>query len=335
MDETQFTKAAGLYQAALDRCDDSNGKETLKHRIKYAKKEKEMKKQRERLLPKNKEACNDNVLTSLLTSCQAGSGVIGVSNRERSIVRESNDKLANISDKIREDTDSAYQENMQEGCKALETGDLDMAEQKLAAALKSAHVKDQHVEEAESLHKLSGVYLKRGIQSKDGGDFTKAAALCNAALTMKSIYGESTAREDIALTLLYLGISWVYLGDNKKAIDYHEQSLQMMRRINGENSAHPAIVMSLTILSQALADLADYRKAANYKEQLLQVKRSTYDNGGWGKLWCKLWEEFGQGDRLNSTLHTSGDVIQWLQTKDISYVTDTSEAILNVTDVMF
>ncbi|XP_035664949.1 uncharacterized protein LOC118408350 isoform X2 [Branchiostoma floridae] len=83
-------------------------------------------------------------------------------------------------------TDMGMAEQLQEGCRALQTGDLDTAEQRFAAALKSVHVKDsnsdQHCKEAEPLFKLGEVYLKKGMQSRDGGDFTKAAALCNAAL---------------------------------------------------------------------------------------------------------------------------------------------------------
>ncbi|XP_066288244.1 uncharacterized protein [Branchiostoma lanceolatum] len=80
------------------------------------------------------------------------------------------------------DDDNIYEEQLQHGLKALQNGDLDKAEESFAAALKSVHVKGQHKKEAEPLYKLGDVYLKRGIQSKDGGDFTKAAALCNAAL---------------------------------------------------------------------------------------------------------------------------------------------------------
>ncbi|XP_019639163.1 PREDICTED: uncharacterized protein LOC109481117 [Branchiostoma belcheri] len=77
-----------------------------------------------------------------------------------------------------------------------------MAEQHFAAALKSVHVKGEHKNEAEPLYKLSDVYLKRGIQSKDGGDFTKAAALCNAALVR-------SRRDDIERTIQDITKSFV------------------------------------------------------------------------------------------------------------------------------
>ncbi|XP_078579159.1 uncharacterized protein LOC144863661 [Branchiostoma floridae x Branchiostoma japonicum] len=83
-----------------------------------------------------------------------------------------------------------YEEHLKDGSRALQSEDLDKAEQSFAAALKSVHVQGQHKKEAEPLYKLAKVYLKRGIQSKDGGDFTKAAALCDAALVRSS-------REDI------------------------------------------------------------------------------------------------------------------------------------------
>ncbi|XP_019622402.1 PREDICTED: uncharacterized protein LOC109468570 isoform X1 [Branchiostoma belcheri] len=75
-----------------------------------------------------------------------------------------------------------YDEPLQEGCRALQTGDLDTAERNFAAALKAVHAKGECWKETEPLCKLSDVYLKRGEKSKDGGDFTKAAALSNAAL---------------------------------------------------------------------------------------------------------------------------------------------------------
>ncbi|XP_078601652.1 uncharacterized protein LOC144876343 [Branchiostoma floridae x Branchiostoma japonicum] len=60
-----------------------------------------------------------------------------------------------------------------------------MAEEHFATALKTVHMRDssavQYQKEAEPLYKLANVYLKRGQRTKDGGNFTKAAALCNAA----------------------------------------------------------------------------------------------------------------------------------------------------------
>ncbi|KAI8514864.1 hypothetical protein Bbelb_074550 [Branchiostoma belcheri] len=124
-DETAFSKSAGLYRAALDRCEDSDGRETLRHRI------------------------------------------------------------------------NTYQVKLQEGCRALQTGDLDTAERNFAAALKAVHGKGQHWKETEPLCKLSNVYLKRGEKSKDGGDFTKAAALSNAALVRSKVVNKEGIKHTI------------------------------------------------------------------------------------------------------------------------------------------
>ncbi|XP_078667353.1 uncharacterized protein LOC144909166 [Branchiostoma floridae x Branchiostoma belcheri] len=87
-----------------------------------------------------------------------------------------------------------YEQHLQDGYRALQNEDLKKAEQSFAAALKSVHAKGQHKEEAEPLYKMGEVYLKRGVQSMEGGDFTKAAALCNAAMVR-------SRREDVAETI--------------------------------------------------------------------------------------------------------------------------------------
>ncbi|KAI8514868.1 hypothetical protein Bbelb_074590 [Branchiostoma belcheri] len=162
-DETAFSKSAGLYRAALDRCEDSDGRETLRHRIKYAEKVKEQERKK---------------------------------NRETGRTR--NKKDGNSSKEKQEGfTDRTYQDQLQEGCRALQTGDLDTAERNFAAALKAVHVKGQHSEEAEPLCKLSDVYLKRGEKSKDGGDFTKAAALSNAALVRAKVVNKEGIKHTI------------------------------------------------------------------------------------------------------------------------------------------
>ncbi|XP_035693722.1 histamine N-methyltransferase-like isoform X1 [Branchiostoma floridae] len=50
-----------------------------------------------------------------------------------------------------------------------------------------------------------------------------------------------------------------------------------------------------------------------------------------GKLYYKLWEKFGKGDRLKTSLRTSVDVEQWLDARGISYdVTSEDVAALNI-----
>ncbi|XP_078670169.1 uncharacterized protein LOC144910685 isoform X2 [Branchiostoma floridae x Branchiostoma belcheri] len=105
-------------------------------------------------------------------------------------------EVSNSSVTTQDGDDSIYEEHLQNGYRALQTGDLDKAEQSFASALRSVHGKGQHKKEAEPLYRLSDVYLKRGVQSKEGGDFTKAAALCNAALVRASREGaEETIQE--------------------------------------------------------------------------------------------------------------------------------------------
>ncbi|CAH1255667.1 TTC28 [Branchiostoma lanceolatum] len=178
-DEAAFTKAVGLYRAALDRCEDSSGRETLKHRIKYAEKVRErvMKKRRETRL-----TGNENPPMHRPTSGQAA----------RHVISQENDA-------------GTYQDLLEEGCKAQQTGDLDRAELKFAAALKAVHVTDEHWKETEPLIKLSDVYLKRGMTSNNGGSFTKAAALCNAAL----VRARTEDKKDIRKTILEITRSFI------------------------------------------------------------------------------------------------------------------------------
>eukprot|EP00058_Branchiostoma_floridae_P012015 XP_002597503.1 hypothetical protein BRAFLDRAFT_78939 [Branchiostoma floridae] len=194
-DEAAFTKAAGLYRGALKRCDDSDGREALKHRMKYTervRKEEARKRQGKRVSGSRKTSRQAARDSSRETKARMNV-VKGISRRVTTIT--------GISDEVQEDTDSIYKEHLQKGCGALQTGDLDKAEQNFAAALKSVHIKDPNAgdgwKEAEPLYKLSEVYLKRGIRSKDGGDFTKAAALCNAALVRSGEEGKEGIKRAI------------------------------------------------------------------------------------------------------------------------------------------
>ncbi|XP_066271203.1 uncharacterized protein [Branchiostoma lanceolatum] len=228
-----LTKATALYSTALERCDDPHGKTVLTHRLLHAAKvRRDMQAARRRMILKRKKT-NKGLPTGLtkVTSTIFQGHALSTSENARV-----------YKDQLQEgcrapqtgDMDTA--EQLQEGCRALQTGDLDTAEQHFAAALKAVHVKDPNTDqcqkETELLSSLSDVYLQRGKQSKDGNDFTKAAALCNAAL----VRARPEDRDGIKQTILrisrlfvehVLGIEQgVDIGDTEK----HKLTLAESRR---------------------------------------------------------------------------------------------------------
>ncbi|XP_066287427.1 uncharacterized protein [Branchiostoma lanceolatum] len=180
-DTRNLTRATALYNTALERCHNVHGTVVIVHRLLHSAKIRQdiatmnMKRSRRTQRQQHVTGRKDNFSPF---SAVPSSGVINDGMRRTHIAPEpQKDQNA-----TRVDDDNTYEEQLQDGLKALQTGDLDKAEDSFAAALKSVHIKGQHKKEAEPLYKMGEVYLKRGIQSQDGGDFTKAAALCNAAL---------------------------------------------------------------------------------------------------------------------------------------------------------
>ncbi|KAI8485501.1 hypothetical protein Bbelb_366950 [Branchiostoma belcheri] len=82
------------------------------------------------------------------------------------------------------DDDISYRTYIQTANHDFENGDLDAAEQNLAAALKLIHdrSKPNKAREADCLYRLGDVYVERGKQTGEGRKFTQAAALYNASM---------------------------------------------------------------------------------------------------------------------------------------------------------
>ncbi|XP_078602990.1 uncharacterized protein LOC144877019 [Branchiostoma floridae x Branchiostoma japonicum] len=187
-DTRNLTRASALYNKALARCHNVQGAVAIVHRLLHTAKIRQditttrIKRPARTQWHPNVGRRKDHVSPfSAAPSSDINNGM-----HRLHIAPE----LQKAENPTRVDDDNEYEEHLHDGCRALQTGDLDTAEQSFAAALKEVHVNGQHSKEAEPLYKLGDVYLKRGIQSKDGSDFTKAAALCNAALVR-------SRREDI------------------------------------------------------------------------------------------------------------------------------------------
>ncbi|CAH1267423.1 Hypp3742 [Branchiostoma lanceolatum] len=187
-DEVDFVKAKGLYGAALKICEDSarTDQSILTDRIQNVDKvmqeqRKQQQQQRSSVGTRSKE--NVSLVPFLATGEEVSQHSISHNNGKSlnvALSASGSTETHNL-----KDTDRLYKGHLQEGDEALERGDLDEAEEHFATALKAVHVRDstavQYQKEAEPLSKLAHVHLQRGQRTKDGGNFTKAAALCNAA----------------------------------------------------------------------------------------------------------------------------------------------------------
>ncbi|XP_035681481.1 uncharacterized protein LOC118419240 [Branchiostoma floridae] len=188
--------ALALYVAAVVRCDNRDQGEGIEHRYEYTErllqgvymssKESQAREQstedKETATPAKVAGMFQDLDKKWAAGGNTDSVLVGYAQLMRSARSERQRGAGGRISPTRVDDDIEYEEHLHAGCRALQTGDLETAEQSFAAALKSVHFKGPHGKEAEPLYRLGEVYLKRGIQSKDGGDFTKAAALCNAAL---------------------------------------------------------------------------------------------------------------------------------------------------------
>ncbi|XP_078600858.1 uncharacterized protein LOC144875936 [Branchiostoma floridae x Branchiostoma japonicum] len=181
IDTRYLTRATALYNTALARCNNVQGTVAIVHRLLHTATIRQAitttMKQRSARTQRQQDVRGRKGNFSSFSAAPSIDVINDGMHRLHSALG-----LQKAENPTQVDDNNRYEEHLHAGCRALQTGDLDTAEQSFAAALKSVHINGQHGKEAEPLCKLGEVYLKRGIQSKDGGDFTKAAALCNAAL---------------------------------------------------------------------------------------------------------------------------------------------------------
>eukprot|EP00058_Branchiostoma_floridae_P006365 XP_002591853.1 hypothetical protein BRAFLDRAFT_125514 [Branchiostoma floridae] len=157
-DSTNLTKATALYNTALARCEEFQGKVALIHRLKYTARIRIQENQKHR-------AQQLGHVQREFPMTSPDTGVIGDTNSQQS-------------------TSRSYEEHLTTGDRALADGKLDVAEQDFASALRLIHDcnKPDLCKEAECLCRLGDVYVQRGKRTREGRNFTQAASLYNAAL---------------------------------------------------------------------------------------------------------------------------------------------------------
>ncbi|KAI8500003.1 hypothetical protein Bbelb_223200 [Branchiostoma belcheri] len=182
-DTRDLTRATALYNRALARCHNVHGTVVIVHRLLHT-----AKLRQDIAKPRNKSSartqrqdvggrkghvsaapCRDDVNNAL---------------RRLHISPELRRELQNAETTRRANKDISYRRYIQTADRDLGNGDLDAAEQNLAAALKLVHdrSKPNKAKEADCLCRLGDVYVERGKRTGEGRKFTQAAALYNASM---------------------------------------------------------------------------------------------------------------------------------------------------------
>ncbi|KAI8503840.1 hypothetical protein Bbelb_188110 [Branchiostoma belcheri] len=153
-----------------------------------------------------------------------------------------------------------------EGRITFELFHLDASIFHLKAALEEAGSdKDKQIE---ILPALGSVLQERGHFEKGISFYKRALSVGNA------IYGE--IHPVFASILQNIGTCWSDLGDQRKAVSYHEQSLKMRKATDGETTPHSDIASSLNNIGKCWCDLGDQRKAISYHEQSLKMAKAIH-----------------------------------------------------------
>eukprot|EP00058_Branchiostoma_floridae_P020339 XP_002605829.1 hypothetical protein BRAFLDRAFT_84314 [Branchiostoma floridae] len=164
-DVTNLTKATALYNTALARCEGFQGTVALFHRLLYTARIRQGKKTVGNQGSKHRERQQQGHVSRGFPMTSPNTVAIGAPKSQQSVAR-------------------SYEQYLTTGDRALADGNLDVAEQNFASALRLIHDpnKPDRCKEAECLCRLGDVYVRRGIKTKEGRKFTQAASLYNAAL---------------------------------------------------------------------------------------------------------------------------------------------------------
>ncbi|XP_078699327.1 uncharacterized protein LOC144926436 [Branchiostoma floridae x Branchiostoma belcheri] len=164
-DTKNLTRATALYNRALARCHNVHGTVVIVHRLLHT-----------------AEIRHDITTTrnKIATRTQKQQDVRGRKDHFSpfSAAPSSDGTTSQVDDDI------SYRRYIQTADRDLDNGDLDAAEQNLAAALKLVHdrSKPNKAKEADCLCRLGDVYVERGMRTGEGRAFTQAAALYNASM---------------------------------------------------------------------------------------------------------------------------------------------------------
>ncbi|XP_078664071.1 uncharacterized protein LOC144907138 [Branchiostoma floridae x Branchiostoma belcheri] len=164
-DTRDLTRSSALYNRALARCNNVHGTVVIVHRLLHTAKIRQ-----DMTTTRNKSS----------TCTQPQKDVRGRKGHFSpfSAAPSSEETTSHAEDDI------SYHRYIQTADCDMRNGDLDAAEQNLAAALKLVHdpSKPNKAKEADCLCRLGDVYVERGKQTGEGRKFTQAAALYNASM---------------------------------------------------------------------------------------------------------------------------------------------------------
>ncbi|XP_078594068.1 uncharacterized protein LOC144871927 [Branchiostoma floridae x Branchiostoma japonicum] len=183
-DTTCLTKATALYNTALARCEGVQGAVALIHRLLYmARIRQDMRKTANKGPKYRRQQSQRHHLSRDLPGMSCSSDVMA-GRGDQQFMSAGAAYIASQTSRRAAPDYRTYEKHLTTGDRGLTDGNLDLAEQEFASALKVIHDKNEpdRRREADCLCRLGDVYLHTAKRTKEGRKFTQAAALYNAAL---------------------------------------------------------------------------------------------------------------------------------------------------------